>query len=208
MADNDQNEPQQIDRPSQYPTATRIDNGVAYDVAGKVLGNVDENQLAPSAQAAQPSQAPSASQQDPLASLGGVLVASAESTPQKQAAKPQSQPGFLERAVTSVANATGVPSLINAIGADKIQHAAETTGDVLLKAFGAPGTFGGETLKDIASQPTALKQIWRAGEIALNPIMSRGGAYPAANISQFMGKTPSIIEDNIKKGFTRGGICR
>ena len=242
MADNDQNEPQQIDRPSQYPTATRIDNGVAYDVAGKVLGNVDENQLVPSAQAARPSQAPSASQQDPFASLGGVLVASAKSTPQpaqksapqdpfaslggvlvasaestpqqdpfaslggvlvasakstpqKQAAKPQSQPGFLERAVTSVANATGVPSLINAIGADKIQHAAETTGDVLLKAFGAPGTFGGETLKDIASQPTALKQIWRAGEIALNPIMSRGGAYPAANISQFMGKTPSIIED-------------
>ena len=82
MVDNDQNEPQQIDRPSQYPTATRIDNGVAYDVAGKVLGNVDENQLAPSAQAAQPSQAPSASQQDPLASLGGVLVTSAKSTPQ------------------------------------------------------------------------------------------------------------------------------
>ena len=215
-----QNEPQQIDRPSQYPTTTRIDNGVAYDITGKALGNVNDDQVASSAQPTPapaqvgtddfsqfksaipvtgpqqtkpPSQSTQVSKDDFSQFKSAVPVATPPT--QKQAAKPQSQPGLLERAVTSVANATGVPSLINAIGADKIQHAAETTGDVLLKAFGAPGTFGGETLKDIASQPTALKQIWRAGEIALNPIMSRGGAYPAANISQFMGKTPSIIED-------------
>ena len=203
MADNDQNEPQQIDRPSQAPSASQQD---PFASLGGVLVASAKSTPQPAQKSAPQdpfaslggvlvASAESTPQQDPFPSLGGVLVASAKSTPQKQAAKPQSQPGFLERAVTSVANATGVPSLINAIGADKIQHAAETTGDVLLKAFGAPGTFGGETLKDIASQPTALKQIWRAGEIALNPIMSRGGAYPAANISQFMGKTPSIIED-------------
>jgi len=41
------NEPDQIQRPAQYPTATRIDNGTAYDIQGKALGPVGE-------QAAQP----------------------------------------------------------------------------------------------------------------------------------------------------------
>ena len=43
--------PNEIQRPSQYPTATRIENGIAYDIAGKQLGPVDVNQAAqPSAQ--------------------------------------------------------------------------------------------------------------------------------------------------------------
>ena len=29
-----------IQVPSQYPTATKIDNGVAYDISGKALGPV------------------------------------------------------------------------------------------------------------------------------------------------------------------------
>jgi hypothetical protein len=40
------NEPDQITRPSQYPTTTRIEDGVAYDIAGKKLGPVDEKQAA------------------------------------------------------------------------------------------------------------------------------------------------------------------
>ena len=31
----------QIERPSQYPTATLIENGIAYDVSGKALGRLD-----------------------------------------------------------------------------------------------------------------------------------------------------------------------
>ena len=34
-------DPAQIERPSEYPTATRIENGVAYDVSGKALGRLD-----------------------------------------------------------------------------------------------------------------------------------------------------------------------
>jgi len=34
--------PAQINRPAQYPNATRVENGVAYDVSGKALGPFDE----------------------------------------------------------------------------------------------------------------------------------------------------------------------
>jgi hypothetical protein len=45
------NEPDQIQRPAQYPTATRIDNGIAYDISGKSLGSVGDQGTS---QAAQP----------------------------------------------------------------------------------------------------------------------------------------------------------
>src|SRR5579863_3731572 len=47
MADQD-NGPQQIDTPP-YPGTTRIENGQAFDVAGKALGAVDDNGKATSA---------------------------------------------------------------------------------------------------------------------------------------------------------------
>jgi hypothetical protein len=34
--------PEQIQTPSQYPTATRIENGVAYDISGKALGSMND----------------------------------------------------------------------------------------------------------------------------------------------------------------------
>ncbi len=40
------NEPSEIQRPAQFPTATRIDNGVAYDISGKALGPVGDGQAA------------------------------------------------------------------------------------------------------------------------------------------------------------------
>jgi len=40
MSEENLNGPSQIQRPSQYPTATRIENGNAYDISGKVLGSV------------------------------------------------------------------------------------------------------------------------------------------------------------------------
>jgi hypothetical protein len=40
IAPQQDNEPDQIQRPAQYPTATRIENGIAYDISGKQLGPV------------------------------------------------------------------------------------------------------------------------------------------------------------------------
>lgn len=45
MAEQD-TAPAQINTPAQYPNATRIEDGVAYDISGKALGSVDENQVA------------------------------------------------------------------------------------------------------------------------------------------------------------------
>jgi hypothetical protein len=42
------NGPAQINRPTQYPTATKIENGIVYDVSGKVLGPYNEGQQPPS----------------------------------------------------------------------------------------------------------------------------------------------------------------
>jgi len=44
MAEPQNQDPQQIDRPAQYPTATRIENGTAYDISGKALGPVEGQQ--------------------------------------------------------------------------------------------------------------------------------------------------------------------
>ena len=40
------NGPDQISRPKQYPTATRIENGTAYDISGKALGPVGDQDAA------------------------------------------------------------------------------------------------------------------------------------------------------------------
>ena len=37
----DDSGPAQIQRPAQYPTATRIEDGMAYDISGKALGSVN-----------------------------------------------------------------------------------------------------------------------------------------------------------------------
>lgn len=50
MSEENVNGPSEIQRPAQYPTATRIENGTAYDVSGQALGPVDDGQAAQSAQ--------------------------------------------------------------------------------------------------------------------------------------------------------------
>ena len=61
----DDNEPDQIQRPAQYPTATRISNGTAYDISGKALGPVGDQGTS---QAAQPKD------DSFFTSLGGQIV--------------------------------------------------------------------------------------------------------------------------------------
>lgn len=69
-------DPQQISRPSQYPNATRVENGVAYDISGKSLGKVDEPQetdpLAKLGGIPADAPKPAAAAKDPLAALGGI----------------------------------------------------------------------------------------------------------------------------------------
>jgi hypothetical protein len=59
------NEPSEIQRPAQFPTATKIDNGIAYDISGKALGPVGDQGTS---QAAQPKD------DDFFAKLGGKAV--------------------------------------------------------------------------------------------------------------------------------------
>ena len=71
------NEPDQIQRPAQYPTATKIENGTAFDISGQKLGPVsgmaaqsDEVQGVPPELVAEPIQ----KSDDFFVSLGGKLV--------------------------------------------------------------------------------------------------------------------------------------
>lgn len=85
---------QDMQTPSQYPTATRIDNGVAYDVAGKQLGPVNDGEQA----------APEKKGDDFFSKLGGQEV---KAQPQQQGddfftklggqeVKAEKKPGFLK----------------------------------------------------------------------------------------------------------------
>lgn len=65
---------QDMQTPSQYPTATRIDNGVAYDVSGKQLGPVNDGET---------EAAPEKKGDDFFAQLGGQKV-QAPQQPQQQ----------------------------------------------------------------------------------------------------------------------------
>src|SRR5712664_4077582 len=53
IVEEQNNEPQQLDKPP-YPNTSKIENGQAFDVAGKVLGAVDDNGQAVTKPAAPP----------------------------------------------------------------------------------------------------------------------------------------------------------
>lgn len=93
--------PDQIDVSGKFPGATRVENGVAYDVAGKALGNVD---VEGSAQAHQP--AP-----DPFAALGATSAPKPQAAPGKDpfeemgavaapSAQPKPEEGWFHQNVT------------------------------------------------------------------------------------------------------------
>ncbi len=71
------NGPSEIQRPAQYPTATKIENGTAFDISGQKLGPVsgmaaqsDEVQGVPPGLVAEPIQ----KSDDFFVSLGGTIV--------------------------------------------------------------------------------------------------------------------------------------
>src|SRR6266403_1576013 len=76
------NEPDQIQRPAQYPTATKIQNGTAFDISGQALGPVsgmaaqsDQVQGLPPGLIAEPiQQAAQQKDDDFFVKLGGRLV--------------------------------------------------------------------------------------------------------------------------------------
>jgi predicted GNAT family acetyltransferase len=78
MADPTQDSgPNQIDISKQFPGATRVENGVAYDVSGKALGNVDVDKAAQpagsdpfAAMGATAAPKPTPATKDPFAELG------------------------------------------------------------------------------------------------------------------------------------------
>src|SRR6267143_2134706 len=87
------NEPDQIQRPAQYPTATKIENGTAFDISGQALGPVsgmaaqsDEVQGVPPGLVAEPIQKDDSFFQK----LGGKLVQGAG---QQEPTRPGETPG-------------------------------------------------------------------------------------------------------------------
>jgi len=95
------NEPDQITRPAQYPTATRIEDGTAYDISGKALGPVNGQAAQDpfAALGATSAPAPRPSAPDPFIALGATAApdpfAAVGATP---APAPQDQqPGYSQR---------------------------------------------------------------------------------------------------------------
>jgi hypothetical protein len=95
------NGPEQITRPAQFPTATRIENGTAYDASGKALGSVDEKTMS---QGGGPTSFRADVKPDPFAALG----ATSAPAPQKQ---PQQDP-FAALGATSAPAPDGQPAVV------------------------------------------------------------------------------------------------
>lgn len=162
MADNtpDSAEPDQIQRPSQYPTATKIENGTAYDISGKALGpvNVAQQQSSDPFAGGTPAPSPQAAAKDVFA--GG--------TP----APAPSAPGYLQRLRESV----GVPTLdeLSAQGAEAANHPIQTAieGEPIVQAvrgvYGWGKRAGTGILEGLNEEKEAAQNIAHGGPIGEN----------------------------------------
>lgn len=214
--------PAQLQRPAQYPTATRIENGVAYDASGKALGSFDEQQQD---QAAQPTDKPAGfnfsfgqQEQAKPAETGGFNFAFGE------AQKPEEDGAITRYAKSFNQTLTGAESL-----ADAKNKAME-----FLKSNPPAGTENtrfageakiGELAEYLASQAHQGQQheIDRAVEEAqagkaqmqqpgITDKISGAARYAGAHIRYAQGVVPLIgpalgaIEDNFAQGKFAEGL--
>jgi hypothetical protein len=154
-------EPEQIQTPAQYPNATRVENGVAYDISGKPLGPVD-----PQAQ-------PQSSGFDFGFGKPQSVAAAPASAPTPQAGydfgfdnQPQAQPGAVSRFGSGVAAGTKAMLPSSATETAKSVAANLVTGGVYSAYEGAKGVYEGYTRARDEGQPVISSVASGIGGVA------------------------------------------